>query len=282
MRYSKVSSESACKRAHRGRSHMLDKRYMVALVFTLMALGCKQEGLKRDMNGFLPIHRAVRDGDVALAETLLKEFGQVNTPDLDGVGPLHRAVRAGDLEMAKLLLRYKADLNEATQDGWTPLHIATWYKQPAMVKLLLSEGAATGVKTPEGSTPFHMACQKGLHDAIDTFMMDWPANVASGKPDVDAVDGKGRAPLILALQAGDAATATKLLLLGARATCADESGNTPLHLLVGKGEIALAEDLLNRGAQVNAVNTAGKTPLTLALEQNDTRLAELLAKRGGQ
>lgn len=262
---------------------------IVAAVLAIGALGCQPQGLKRDMNGLLPIHHAVQDGDTALAEKLLKEHGQVNTPDLDGVAPLHRAVRAGDLDMAKLLIRYKADINAATSDGWTPLHIATWYKQPEMVKLLLSEGAQTAAKTPDGSTPFQMACQKGLHDVIDTFMMDWPANLASGKPDVDAPDGKGRAPLILAIESGDGPSVTKLLLLGASAICADAAGNTPLHLLVGKGgkfpgkELSLlAEDLLARGAQVNAVNTAGKTPYALALEKNDAVLAEIYASRGGR
>lgn len=253
----------------------------VALLCLLSA--CERDpSLKRDLNGALPLHKAVQEGDVAQAEALLTKSGQANTPDLDGVCALHRAARQGDLEMAKLLLRHHAAVDQPTGDGWTAVHIATWYQQPEMVKLLLASGARTNVKTPEGMTPFHMACQKGLHDLLDVFMMDWPGNAGGARPDVDAPNGKGIPPLILAVRSGDSLTAGKLLILGASARAVDPEGNTALHLLAGKDKLPLAEDLIARGADVSAVNGAGKTPHALAVDANDQRLAELLALKGAR
>lgn len=229
------------------------RQYSRALpLIALLALGCQPNAnVRRDMNGFLPLHHAVQDNDLARAEKLLQESGQANAQDLDGVGPLHRAARDGNVAMAKLLIRYKADPNMATRDGWTPLHIATWYKQVEMMKLLLSEDALPNVKTPEGLTPLHMACLKGLPDGIDALMMDWPANVASGRPDVDAPTARARAAAA-GYSGGNSLAAGKLLLLGANTRPVDAEGNTALHLLVGKDQLPLVEDLLTRGADVQS------------------------------
>lgn len=247
-----------------------------------LGLGCQPNAaLRRDMNGFLPLHRAVQDNDLAAAEKLLTEHGQANTPDLDGVAPLHRAARHGQLDMCKLLLNHGAEVDQRTRDGWTALHLALWYEHLDVAKLLLSRGASATPALPDGLTPLHMAAKRGMAEAIDVLMMDWPASLASGKPDVDAANSKGVVPLLLAVKSGDKRSISKLLLLGARATVTDDEGNTALHLLAGTDMTSQIKELLARGAAINATNNAGNTPYALAEQMGNARVAALLAAKGG-
>ncbi|WP_410543451.1 ankyrin repeat domain-containing protein [Wolbachia endosymbiont of Cylisticus convexus] len=74
------------------------------------------------------MHFAALEGDLEVAEVLLKHGADVNVKSEQGYTPLHAAAWEGDLEVVKLLLKHEADVN-ARNLGLgenTPLHFAAW------------------------------------------------------------------------------------------------------------------------------------------------------------
>ncbi|RDD35204.1 Ankyrin repeat domain protein [Wolbachia endosymbiont of Cylisticus convexus] len=88
------------------------------------------EGLRTPIcsNNHIPLHFAALEGDLEVAEVLLKHGADVNVKSEQGYTPLHAAAWEGDLEVVKLLLKHEADVN-ARNLGLgenTPLHFAAW------------------------------------------------------------------------------------------------------------------------------------------------------------
>jgi ankyrin repeat protein len=81
-----------------------------------------------------------------------------------------------------------------------------------------------------------------------------------------------RAPLVGAIEFGDADLAAYLLECGAPANHS-EGAYTPLMAAAEHGELAVVVALLDRGARVEVSDRFGATALHLALESRDLRLA---------
>ncbi|XP_078695128.1 p53-induced death domain-containing protein 1-like [Branchiostoma floridae x Branchiostoma belcheri] len=71
-----------------------------------------------------PLHKAVSEGHVGVAELLLKAGAQVDRRDWNGDSPLHRAASGGHVGVAELLLKARAQVDSRDLDGWTPADIA--------------------------------------------------------------------------------------------------------------------------------------------------------------
>lgn len=80
--------------------------------------------------------------------------------------------------------------------------------------------------------------------------------------------------------AGDVAQATVLLDAGAVLDARDGHGRTPLMLAVEQGQLEIVRLLLQRGADPNAVDDTGRTPLQKASKQNLKAIAALLQSAG--
>jgi len=89
------------------------------------------------------LHRAAADGDMALAQSLIKEGVPLNLFDDIGYAPLHYAAKYEDHAMVKLLLDAGADINarEEETNSNTAVSVAASDASPEMVKLLLQRGA---------------------------------------------------------------------------------------------------------------------------------------------
>ncbi len=79
----------------------------------------------RDLQGETALHKAVRTGNLAVAEELLPACDP-NVLNADGLSPLHWACLLGMVEMADLLMRHGADpcLRSDGLDGLMPTDIA--------------------------------------------------------------------------------------------------------------------------------------------------------------
>jgi ankyrin repeat protein len=75
--------------------------------------------------------------------------------------------------------------------------------------------------------------------------------------DIDAGDGRGYAPLMLAAYAGHAAAVELLLGRGANPDSRDHAGNSVLMGVAWKGNLALVQRLLEAGADPTARNQHG-------------------------
>src|SRR5580765_8744616 len=95
------------------------------------------------------VARAVREGDRAALESLIKQRVDVNVPEVDGTTALHWAVRADDVATVARLIRAGAHANAANRYGVTPLALAAGLGSAAVIDALLKAGADARVAGPE-------------------------------------------------------------------------------------------------------------------------------------
>lgn len=105
--------------------------------------------------------------------------------------------------------------------------------------------------------------------------------------DVNARDGRGRAPLHLASsisaflpRCATAANVSVLLSCGADPNARDDFGNTPLHAAAESDDAAAAVLLVNKGADCEARNRADFTPHALAAAYGHRRSVDVLSELG--
>jgi Ankyrin repeats (3 copies) len=93
--------------------------------------------------GDTAIHRAVREGDVALLRARLQAGGDPNERDASGRTPLIEAAELGQVEVARVLISAGADLN-ARPRGWgSALEMAERTGHTKLAEILRQAGART-------------------------------------------------------------------------------------------------------------------------------------------
>jgi len=83
---------------------------------------------------------------------------QLNEPDDQGLYPLHIAVIQGDVQIAEILIVLGAKPDNKDLSGKTPLRYAVDRKQVDMVKMLVDRGADPFVADVGGATPAYVPC----------------------------------------------------------------------------------------------------------------------------
>ncbi|CAN0123146.1 unnamed protein product [Pylaiella littoralis] len=202
-----------------------------------------------------PLHVAIENDRIAVAETLLKagadpnaRYGQVHQKS-----PLQLA--RSSLAMIRTLLKYGADAKSSDGFGYTALHWAVnasgAHAEVGVINALVEAGASLEAQTA------------GVRFSIN-------------------YDSKGMTPLHVAVYLRKSGAMVALLRKGANINAKDLQGLTPLHVLCktsAKPDPAEAADLLLRqGADETATDNDGKTPGELIEEDADLtgRLAGLL------
>jgi len=101
------------------------------------------------------IFRAVRDGNIPLLRSVLREGAPPDVMLDDGTTPLMVASLHGTVEAVLLLLEHGADPNLANKEGITPI---IWCAGNAeKLAALLKYGANVNAKTAFGNTPLMVA-----------------------------------------------------------------------------------------------------------------------------
>jgi ankyrin repeat protein len=98
---------------------------------------------------------AIRDGDHARVQKLLRAGAEVNTRDADGTTALMHSVIESDVAMIKLLLDSGAEVNAKNTQNSTALMYAAVNLEET--QLLLARGADVNVKGKGGATPMSVA-----------------------------------------------------------------------------------------------------------------------------
>lgn len=186
---------------------------------------------------------------------------------------LFGATLRGDVATAGLLLDAGAAVDPEDEQGWTPLFLA---QTGDMVRLLIGRGADSRRRLPDGSTLFQSSALLGHLDVL-SFLLDEGA-------DIDAPDGTGRTPLLLAVSRGETVVVRLLIERGAdvhrREASSVGNGRSALHL-AQSGEVAAL--LIDRGVDVDDIQTigdGGETPLQDAADSDRVDVVRVLLERG--
>lgn len=118
--------------------------------------------------------------------------------DLASSTPMHLAVLHGHIEVVELLIQSGVPIGT----DWTALHEAARAGKPDMIRLLCKYGASVNARTSVGDRPMHLAALLFSRTFGDAYLHSLQALIQAGS-DVNARDGRGRTPLLLALQAGN-------------------------------------------------------------------------------
>ena len=257
--------------------------------------------IERDSAGTPVLVLAVKQGNLAMVETLIRNGAAVN---IANDNPLLWAARSGREDMVRLLLDNGAEINQGDNTYKTPLAYAKEAGHTAIADLLVARGAtmqdneskaffavlgghreqmeamrAEGVNlnalAPHGYPLICIAAQGGHVDMAE-FLMAQGADVNAGHPQL------GCTPLHGAAQEGKAEMTRFLLSKGAKINATDTAGATPLHTAAWWGRADVAQVLMASGADVNATDQKGHTPLAVALERKNNDVVELLRKAGGK
>ena len=158
-----------------------------------------------------PVADAAMRGDAAAVAALLAGGADVNAAQGDGMTALHWSARNGDDALARTLIEAGANVHAGTRIGhYTALHMAGEVGAGDVVEMLLGAGAdpsarVVGAGSP---TPLHFAAASGSVRAVD-------ALVAAGADVNAAEESWGQTPLIFAAARGRTGAVRALLAAGA-------------------------------------------------------------------
>lgn len=138
------------------------------------------------------------------------------------------------------------------------------------VTALLQRGFDPNSRNPEGQVAFFLALRQPAPAVAEAL---W----AHPQLQVDAVNGVGETPLMMAALRGQVSWMRRLLERGARV---HQEGWSPIHYAATGPEPQAVELLLDRGAPVDARSPNGTTPLMMAARYGSERSVALLLQRG--
>ncbi|MBB4439967.1 MULTISPECIES: ankyrin repeat domain-containing protein [Rhizobium] len=162
------------------------------------------------------------------------------------------AIRAGDLAKTESLIRSASGVNDRDAEGFTPLMIAAGLGQPQMVELLLAAGADALLLEPRmGAAALHKAAQSG-DAAVIVLLLENGAFVDLQSP---ILGHTALMDAVLHKQEGGVRT---LLAYGARPGVRNHWGQTALDLAESDGLEAIARVIRDKvHADENLVRQCG-------------------------
>jgi ankyrin repeat protein len=236
----------------------------------------------RNDEGDTPLMAAALYADSAVLEILIRAGANVNATNEAGANALLRAATFAD--KARLLVEKGADVDARSQLGNTALILAA--RKPGnahTIRLLLERGAEINAANLFGGTALLAAAAAGDIESV-RLLLDRGADVNS-KPKMDPdgfLWGGGRTALAWAAFNGDEAIAKLLLERGAKINDFTVAGGALSHAAWG-GHVGVARLLLDAGADVDQRDlVANYTALHWASssERSSPDLVELLLVRG--
>jgi len=196
---------------------------------------------KADLNGFTPLHHAVRKGHMSITKILLAHPAvDVNTSGW-AIKPLHLAAEKGYHSIVEELLRNNANPDTPDSENRSPLHRACVDGHVRVVQLLLMQGVDANLDDKDGFTPLHLGANRGNAEIVELLIHN------GADPDATVTD----------------------------------TGNTPLHYAATKGFLDITRKLLEAGSAVDPkLKDFEYTPLHLAAYYENADVCRLLLEYG--
>ena len=236
------------------------------------------------------VRPAVQSDNEEAVHLLLERGVTPGTTNRTGETALHKAATSGRGKGIKKLIESASSeeekqrlLQQTNKAGKTSLHVAFEKNNPDAVRELVEAGAVfstTVAGSEDASNPIHLAAEGDAHKCVSAASSNKDGFLVKNRPDnpqhmafmnaLNAPNGKGFTPLMIAVKKGYLNSAMSLLAAGADPNiCHRETGNTALHLAAEAGNQTLVKLLLVFGADLKIKNKAGKTPLLLTRSSND-------------
>ncbi|XP_066600669.1 serine/threonine-protein phosphatase 6 regulatory ankyrin repeat subunit B isoform X2 [Prorops nasuta] len=189
--------------------------------------------------------------------------------------PLMYAVKDNRTGLLDRMIELGADVGARNNDNYNALHIAAMYSREDVVKLLLAKKGvdpyATGGSRQQTAVHLVASRQTGTATSILRALL-----AVAGRDIRLKVDGRGKIPLLLAVEAGNQSMCRELLAQQApdqlRATT--PAGDSALHLAARRRDIDMVRILVDYGAPVDMQNGDGQTALHIASAEGDETLVK--------
>ncbi|XP_066253303.1 serine/threonine-protein phosphatase 6 regulatory ankyrin repeat subunit B isoform X4 [Euwallacea similis] len=192
-----------------------------------------------------------------------------------GMTPLMYAVKDNRTSLLDRMIDLGSDVGARNNDNYNVLHIASMHSREDVVKLLLGKKGVDPYSTggSRNQTAVHLVAsrQTGTATAILRALLQ-----TAGKDIRLKVDGRGKVPLLLAVEAGNQSMCRELLntLTSEQLKAAAANGDTALHLAVRRKDIDMVRILVDYGTNVDIRNGDGQTPLHIAAAEGDEVLVK--------
>ncbi len=219
------------------------------------------------------LHFAAESGNAEIAGELITMGARVDARDGNNETPLHLALRNEREKVALLLLRAGADCSGVNYRGWSVFHeIAAGQFSQKLVKTASEAGASINAPDQWGvGSPLHVAAQVARKRTVEQF-------IAAGA-DVDAANGNGVTPFLLAALADRPSVAKALLAAGADVNAADDRGRTALHFAARQRNHRMVQLLIENGASMSLKDDLEQTPAQIVLAFEALHMIEALGPK---
>jgi ankyrin repeat protein len=235
-----------------------------------------------DSTGTTALHYAVHDGDVRLAERLIRAGADVRARNDFGATPMSEAAVTGKVEVLKLLLKAGADADSPNEQGQTALMVVARTANVEAAELLLKHGAKVNAREAvRGQTALMWAAAQS-QPAMVRLLVRHRADLetqttlnvnqrqVSGEPRAQHRPSGGFTALMFAARQGCLECARALVEAGAQVDHADPDGVTPLIYATNNFAFDTASFLLSKGANPNLWDWWGRTALYCAVDLSTT------------
>ncbi|CAI6095123.1 unnamed protein product [Clonostachys chloroleuca] len=181
-----------------------------------------------DYTGESPIHAASIQGNKNAVEDLIQANANVNVKNWAGQTALMLASFNDHVDCVRLLLRH-SDINIDRRDNnrSTALFHAARICDPEVVAALLAEGASVSIRGVNGDSPLHHLGQYCTN--YERIKQTLQLLLASGKINIDVLDGRGASPLMQAIISNRVVPLRCLIEAGASMQLLDKYGSNVLH-----------------------------------------------------
>ena len=204
----------------------------------------------KDSGGRTPLLWACYYGQLAVAQYLVQQGGDVFRATTDGHTPLSSAAERGHLGIVQFLVQHGVDVNSMVHDK-TPLLHAAERGHLGLVKFLVSQGADVDKESLiDGCTPTFVAACYGFALVV-TFLKQNGA-------DINRPNRIGWSPVYVATEQGHLEVVQCLVQLGADVNLANREGDTPLHAAMRADRFEVCAYLLAQNADSAQRNKGGK------------------------
>ena len=153
----------------------------------------------------------------------MRERVNVRDKAYDGLSPLHAAVQNGNVEIAQFLLEHGAKVNIRDHEKRTPMMMLDDDAKPELVQLLINYGAKAKLLDKEKNGALHHLAQSGADAEIIRLLVNYGYNS-------NALNKEGKTPLMLAAENDKEDIVSALLQTGADANIRMRDGRSAIDL----------------------------------------------------